>query len=159
MQDLYFRLALSGLIVALAVVAWSAIRWVSLGRTGNAALKLEGYERGRPALVYFSSPHCVPCKAVQRPAVERFKEQMGSGFQVIEVDAVANPEIAERWSVFSTPTTVFVDSRGIAQAVNPGVASTQTLIKQASRTIGDGADAGVACGGVADGVLPSSKFQ
>ncbi len=135
MQDIYGRLILSGSIIALAAAAWAAVKWVSLARAGSAALGLDGYVRGKPALVYFSSPHCIPCRAVQRPAVERFKDRMGPSFQVIEVDALASPEIAERWSVFSTPTTLFVDSRGKARAVNPGVASTDTLIEQAGRTI------------------------
>jgi thioredoxin 1 len=126
-----FRTVLSASILLAAAAAWSYLLFVFKRRAAAAAADLEGYRSGGAALVYFSSPVCAPCRAVQRPAVERFKEAVGNEVQVIEVDAAARPDIAERWGVFSLPTTVFLDAAGKPRTVNPGVASTETLLSQA----------------------------
>ncbi|OHE61301.1 MAG: hypothetical protein A2Z99_14040 [Treponema sp. GWB1_62_6] len=131
MSGILIRVAMSALVIAAGAAAWILLGRATLARAGNSAMKLEGYKRGIPALVYFSSPYCVPCKAVQRPAVDRFRNKAGQSVQVIEVDVSARPEIAESWSVFSTPTTVLVDSFGRARKSNPGIASMDTLLKQA----------------------------
>jgi thioredoxin 1 len=131
MDDILLRLATSVLILLAASISWSFIRRLTLRRAGNAVAELEGYRRGGAALVYFSSPHCAPCRAMQRPAVERFKNAVGSSVQVIEVDTIARPDIAERWGIFSLPTTVLIDPSGHPRAVNPGVTTTETLLQQA----------------------------
>jgi thiol-disulfide isomerase/thioredoxin len=131
MNEILFRAATSALILAVATAAWVFIRKLTLRRAKNAAVELEGYRRGGAALVYFSSPFCAPCRAVQRPAVERFRNAVGSAVQVIEVDTSERPELAERWGVFSLPTTILIDSMGHARTVNPGVASAETLLEQA----------------------------
>ncbi len=131
MDAIVFRLLLSASILLAAAAAWSFLLSVSKRRAGAAASDLEGYRSGNAALVYFSSPVCVPCRAIQRPAVERFKNAVGNEVQVIEVDAAARPDVAARWGVFSLPTTVFLDAAGKPRTVNPGVASTETLLSQA----------------------------
>ncbi len=131
MEAILFRIVLSASILAVAAASWSFLISGTKRRAVAAAAELEGYRRGDAALVYFSSPVCVPCRAIQRPAVERFKKAVGNEVQVIEVDATARPDIAERWGVFSLPTTVFLDSAGKPRTVNPGVATTETLLSQA----------------------------
>jgi thiol-disulfide isomerase/thioredoxin len=37
-------------------------------------------ERGRPILVYFTTPTCAPCKTIQRPAIQRLQELLGDAF-------------------------------------------------------------------------------
>jgi hypothetical protein len=49
---------------------------------------------------------------------------------VIQVDASEQPDVAERWGVFSAPTTFVLDPDHMPRQVNRGVASVETLKKQ-----------------------------
>ncbi len=131
MNEVLARLALSVAILLAAGGIWFALLRLARLKARRGTEGLEGYRPGDATLVYFSSPVCAPCRAVQRPAVERFKQAVGESVRVIEVDANERPDIAERWGVFSLPTTVFIDSRGRPRTVNPGVATTEKLLAQA----------------------------
>jgi len=50
--------------------------------------------------------------------------------QVIEVNALNQPDAADRWGVLSIPTTFVLDGRGALREVNRGVAGTDTLKQQ-----------------------------
>lgn len=50
--------------------------------------------------------------------------------QVIEVDVTAQPELANRWRVFTTPTTYILDAGGQARYVNIGLADEDKLCAQ-----------------------------
>jgi thiol-disulfide isomerase/thioredoxin len=93
-------------------------------------LGLETLKPGAPAILYFTTPTCAPCKTVQRPALARLGERFGDGLQVIEVDASARPDLADYWGVLSVPTTFVIDSKGQPRRVNHGVASADRLQKQ-----------------------------
>lgn len=133
MNEILVRLALSSAILLAAAVSWFLLLNLTRLRARRGTSELDGYRLGDATLVYFSSPVCAPCRAVQRPAVERFKQAVGETFRVIEVDASVRPDIAERWGVFSLPTTVFIDSHGNPRTVNPGVTTTETLLAQAKQ--------------------------
>jgi hypothetical protein len=57
-------------------------------------------------------------------------EQKGEAVQVIEIDASAEPELANYWGVLSVPTTFIIDSKGRPRRVNHGIASSQKLGRQ-----------------------------
>ena len=73
---------------------------------------------------------CAPCKTVQRPTIERMKTSHGKWFQVIEVDASQQPEIAQEWGVLTVPTTFVIDASGQPRYVNQGIATAKKLIQQ-----------------------------
>lgn len=86
---------------------------------------------GVPAVVYFTTPGCIPCKTQQQPALAQLMTELGeTGLQVIQVDATQEPDSADRWGVFSAPTTFILDSTGKTRTVNYGVADTYKLRKQ-----------------------------
>ncbi len=86
---------------------------------------------GVPAIVYFTTPTCAPCKTQQRPALSRLLEELGDKrVQVIEVNALEQPDVADRWGVLSVPTTFVLDPQGRPQQVNYGVAGTEKLRQQ-----------------------------
>ena len=87
-------------------------------------------EAGRPAILYFTTPTCVPCRTLQKPALNALQAELGAGIQVIEIDSLEQPEVADRWGVFSAPTTFILDGEHMPQKVNRGVASAETLKKQ-----------------------------
>jgi thiol-disulfide isomerase/thioredoxin len=85
---------------------------------------------GVPAILYFTSSTCVPCKTQQRPAIQRLLTELGDGVQVIEVDALEQPDAADRWGVLSVPTTFILDRQGQPREINYGVARTEKLKHQ-----------------------------
>jgi thiol-disulfide isomerase/thioredoxin len=81
-------------------------------------------------IVYFTTPDCAPCKTIQRPALNQLSIEMGDKLQVIEIDAIQQPELAKKWGVLSVPTTFLLDARGEARYVNNGVARVEKLMEQ-----------------------------
>jgi thiol-disulfide isomerase/thioredoxin len=123
------------LLVALAVVAtgliayWLANRF-SLRNAAAMIRSLDEYHAGRPAILYFTTPACVPCRTVQKPAIDALKERLDGVLQVVEIDASTKPELAAAWGVLSVPTTFVIDARGKPLRVNHGVATTEKLYSQ-----------------------------
>jgi len=126
LERLFIAVAISGL----AVAAYLLFNRYTLGRASTKVSKFASYQSGLPAIVYFTTPTCTPCKTVQRPAIERMKASYGKWFQVIEVDASQQPEIAQEWGVMTVPTTFVTDASGKARYVNQGIATAEKLIQQ-----------------------------
>ncbi len=91
---------------------------------------LHDLKPGVPSIVYFTTPTCIPCRTQQRPALVRLQTELGSSIQIIEIDATESPDVANRWGVFSAPTTFILDQEGQPAAVNHGVADTNKLKRQ-----------------------------
>jgi thioredoxin-like negative regulator of GroEL len=72
----------------------------------------------------------VPCKTIQRPALDKVTALFGEELQVVEIDATERPDLAKIWGVMSVPTTFLLDSRGQARYVNNGVARVEKLMEQ-----------------------------
>jgi thiol-disulfide isomerase/thioredoxin len=118
---------------ALAVLAYELFRrWQVRHAAQLAPLDplLAALRPGVPAILYFTSPTCIPCKMQQRPAIQRLLNELGDGVQVIEVDAVEQPEAADRWGVLSIPTTFILDGQGQPRETNYGVARVEKLKHQ-----------------------------
>lgn len=130
-SDILFRLVIALGIIVAGVGAYALYNRLALGRAPKHALGAPG----KPVLLYFTTPGCVPCKTVQKPAIAQIKEKLGEMLQVIEVDATEQPEMAKRWGVLSVPTTFVIDSRGQARYVNHGVARADKLLKQLNNTL------------------------
>jgi len=119
----------AGIAAVLFAVYWLGNR-VILARVRARRLGLESLKPGVPAVLYFTTPACVPCKTMQRPALARLRERLGAGVQVIEIDASARPDLADYWGVLTVPTTFIIDSKGRPRCVNHGVASAEKLQRQ-----------------------------
>ena len=104
-------------------------RWI-LHRASKIPQDSRFKRQGKPTLLYFTTPTCVPCKTVQRPAIERLQRELGDGLQVIEIDAAAQPDQADRWGVLSVPTTILLDPAGKPRHINHGVAPAEKLRRQ-----------------------------
>src|SRR5436305_14939639 len=93
-------------IVCLGTAAWIIWNRLSLRRVGEQTAVdplLADIRPGVPAIVYFTTPLCQPCRWVQKPALTQLQAELGLSIQVIEVDATEQLDIADRWGVFSAP--------------------------------------------------------
>jgi thiol-disulfide isomerase/thioredoxin len=91
---------------------------------------LENLRPGIPAILYFTTPDCAPCKTIQRPALQRLQQQLAGQVQVIEINAAEKPDLAGAWGVLSVPTTFVLDPEGRPRHVNHGVTNSDKLIQQ-----------------------------
>lgn len=128
--EILFRAAIA---IGIGLMGYLSYRLVSrrvLDRAERAAEGLSGLKPGIPAILYFTTPDCQPCKTTQRPALAQLKQQLGDGLQVLQVDASIRKDLAEHWGVLSVPTTFVVDSQGQPRRVNHGVALADQLRAQ-----------------------------
>lgn len=121
-----------GAAVLMAGFYW-AMRWWQIRRTASFAPEdplLSERRPDVPAILYFTTPMCAPCRTRQRPAIRELLAELGEAVQVIEVDATVEPDAASRWGVLSVPTTFILDRDGRTRQVNHGVAGTEKLRAQ-----------------------------
>ena len=121
-------------IVIVLVAGYSlATRW-QLGRVSrqrNSNHILGALQPGVPAVIYFWSETCVPCKTVQKPALEQLQAELGpDGVQIVAINALDQPAIADQWGVLGLPTTFIVDRQGQPRRVNHGVVRADHLREQ-----------------------------
>jgi thioredoxin 1 len=129
-SEILLRFGLAVVIIGLGVFAYWLINQRLLIRARNNVLTLFGKYPDKPVLVYFTTPDCVPCKTVQRPAINRVADLLGENLEVIEINAYEQPDVAKTWGVMSVPTTFVLDARGEARYVNNGVARAEKLLEQ-----------------------------
>ena len=116
-----WALAVAGAVVLAAAGletfrAWRSRR-LSAGARGAAA--------AQPYILYFTGDSCTVCKTHQEPALARLGD-----VRVDRVDAVAERELADRFHVYTLPTTVVLAADGSAVHVNYGYAAAPTLVRQ-----------------------------
>lgn len=123
-----------GIAVGLGLLGWGIFRvtrYVSLKRVaGKRAKELNDLQPGIATVVYFTTPDCLPCKTIQRPALARLRDILGEGIRVIEINTYENPEIAKEWGVLSFPSTFIFDQSGIPRQVIYGVTGVEKLMNQ-----------------------------
>jgi len=127
------RIALVVVVAVICALAYRVFARRHVQKASEAALcdpLLCELKRGVPAILYFTTPMCIPCRTQQQPALQRLEAELGDGIQIVRVDATQNAEAAERWRVFSVPTTFILDANGTPREVNHGVAETDKLKRQ-----------------------------
>ena len=118
------------LIIAGGFGIYRIVNLVVLARVRGRRLGLESITPGIPAVLYFTTPTCMPCRSVQRPALEKVRDVLGEQVQVIEVDCTQRPDLADYWGVLSVPTTFIIDRKGQPRQVNHGVTRADKLLAQ-----------------------------
>jgi hypothetical protein len=123
------------LAATLAFRAWAwraarlAVRDVGRGPSYIPSAAGEGRlpEPGRDELyvLYFTTESCTVCRSRQEPALAEL-----SAVRVHKVDALAEPELARRYHVYTVPTTVVVGSAGRPLHINYGYAPAARLRRQ-----------------------------
>jgi len=136
MEEILWRSLTALGIALLGYGAYRLLLRLQLRRAGGELKGLEGGRPGVPAILYFTTPTCQPCKMLQRPALKALAEELGDGVRVVTVDASEQPELADYWGVLSVPTTFVIDSRGQPRTVNNGVAGKDKLLRQIAEAEG-----------------------
>ncbi len=132
---MFLNETLSRALIAFGIILggfslYLAYNWTLKNRASNLLANLGPIRPGAFLLVYFTTPTCVPCKTVQRPAIQKISEMLGNTLQVLEIDATQQPDLASRWGVLSVPTTFLIDPRGQVRHVNHGVTRAEQLLLQ-----------------------------
>lgn len=117
-------------IVVAALAAYAIANRVLLWRVRGRRAGLETFRPGTPGVLYFTSPGCLPCQTVQRPALMSLKERLGDRLQIVEVDVADRPDLADYWGVLSVPTTFVIDRRGEPRCINHGVTAREKILQQ-----------------------------
>ena len=127
-------------VVILAAVAVSTILIVRIGQmfveqqrrqalqanSHHAASQTSSHVR----LLVFSSEDCRPCHTLQAPAVHQVRVALGSSIDIEEIDAPNNVSLSEQYHILTVPSTVVLDTRGQAVAVNYGFTPAKILLAQ-----------------------------
>ena len=129
-MDILARSLITLFLIALGIGLYYLTNRVILARVRGRRLGLESLRPGIPAILYFTSPTCAPCKTVQRPELARLQDMMGDQVQFIQVDCTERPDLATFWGVLSVPTTFIIDAKGQPRGVNHGVARAKQLYQQ-----------------------------
>lgn len=128
------RIGITLLLVAVGFGAYAVgTRWQTRRAATSTAGDelLAGLRPGVPAVIYFWSETCAPCKTVQKPALEEIQQALGpEGIQVVAVNALERTDLADGWGVLGLPTTFIVDAQGQPRHVNHGVTRAPQLRRQ-----------------------------
>jgi len=119
------RLLAFSLVAAVLAVSWAGLAWRSWRFRRRPAADL--LDDGRPLVLAFSTPDCVPCKTIQKPALEELQRRYQDRVNIREVDALAQPELAGRFGILTVPSTVVVGATGVVLAINHGAADWEKL--------------------------------
>jgi len=128
--EILLRFAYALGIILLGLVAYWLLTQRLLSRAKNNLTSLLSPLPNKPVIIYFTTPDCVPCKTVQRPALNKLITLLGEKLHVVEIDATERPDLAKTWGVMSVPTTFLLNAKGEARYVNNGVARAEKLMEQ-----------------------------
>jgi thioredoxin-like negative regulator of GroEL len=127
MSPQLWAVAVVGIVVLIAagLEAYRSARGRRLAAGATAA------PTGEPYILYFTGENCTVCRTHQEPALARLP-----GIRVDKVDAIAERELAERFHVYTLPTTVVMTADGRALHVNYGYAPATKLDRQLAEARG-----------------------
>ena len=111
--------------VAIVVIAAACLEVVRSRRARSRATGVTAAASVEPYIIYFTVESCTVCRTHQEPALARLGE-----VRVDKVDAVEDRALADRFHVYTLPTTVVMSADGRALHVNSGYAPAPKLERQ-----------------------------
>ena len=127
MSSYLWALAVVGIVVlaaaCLEMVRSRRARLQSVGATAEPA--------SEPYILYFTGDGCTVCRTHQEPALARL-----GPVRIDKVDAIAERTLADRFHVYTLPTTVVMSPEGRALNVNYGYATAPKLERQLAEARG-----------------------
>ncbi len=124
------RLVALSVVVLGVAAAWLGLRWNFRQIVQRGAGDLVARDGGFPVVLAFSTADCIPCKTVQKPALDELRGRFSGQVQVREVDATIDPALAKRFGILTVPSTVVIGAQGAIVAVNQGPVGWEKLARQ-----------------------------
>jgi thioredoxin-like negative regulator of GroEL len=116
-----WALAMAGAVVLAAAILES----VRSARARRRALLATAAPSSEPYILYFTGDGCTVCHTHQEPALAKL-----GAVRIDKVDALADRVLADRFQVYTLPTTVVMSAEGKALNVNYGYAPAPKLRQQ-----------------------------
>lgn len=126
-------------VVGAVVLAAACLELVRSRRARSRSVGVVSAPSGEPYILYFTGDGCTVCRTHQEPALAK----LGS-VRVEKVDALAERALADRFHVYTLPTTVVMSRDGAALHVNYGYAPAPKLERQLAEARGTGMRAATA---------------
>jgi thiol-disulfide isomerase/thioredoxin len=101
-------------------------------RARRRALLATAAPASEPYILYFTGDGCTVCRTHQEPALARL-----GAVRIDKVDAVSDRQLADRFQVYTLPTTVVMTPEGKALHVNYGYAPAPKLEQQLAEARGN----------------------
>ena len=111
--------------VGFVVLAAACLEAVRSLRARRLAIRATAAPASQPYILYFTGEGCTVCRTHQEPALAK----LGS-VRIEKVDAVADRPLADRFHVYTLPTTVVMSADGRALHINYGYAPAPKLERQ-----------------------------
>lgn len=115
--------------IALVVIAAGVGMYLWLQARQRARASAAFQPTGKPTVLYFRSDACAPCAAQSR-FLEQVRMEFGDRVAFEKIDADVDRERADRFGVFTVPTTLVVDAAGQVRHANYGLAEPAKLSAQ-----------------------------
>jgi thioredoxin 1 len=123
------RAVIALIVVAAAAAAYLLLQTWHRTRATSALSSSVGPSLHGPVVLYFRTNACAPC-ARQGRILEQVVRQHGDRVVIEKIDADADRETADRFGVFTVPTTLLVDAEGRVRHANYGVVEPARLTAQ-----------------------------
>ena len=121
MNTQLWALAAAGAVV----LAAAGLETYRAARARRGAVGATSVSAAEPYILYFTGEGCTVCRTHQEPALAKL-----GAVRVDKVDAIAERELADRFRVYTLPTTVVMSAEGRALHVNYGYAPANKLDRQ-----------------------------
>jgi hypothetical protein len=123
-------------VVGVVVLAAACLEAMRSRRARSRSVGAAAAPSSEPYILYFTGDGCTVCRTHQEPALAK----LGS-VRVDKVDAIAERALADRFHVYTLPTTVVMSREGAALHVNYGYAPAPKLERQLAEARGAGMQA------------------
>lgn len=129
-----WALALTGMVV----LAATCLEYLRSRRARARSVGALAGPAGDPYILYFTGDGCTVCRTHQEPALAKL-----GPVRIDRVDAIAERTLADRFHVYTLPTTVVMSPEGRALNVNYGYATAPKLERQLAVARGAGMQMGM----------------
>ena len=126
-------------VVGIVVLAAACLEFFRARRARAKTLGASAAPASDPYILYFTGEGCTVCRTHQEPALAKL-----GAVRIDKVDAVADRTLADRFNVYTLPTTVVMSPEGRALNVNYGYATAPKLERQLAEARGAGLEAATA---------------